>query len=187
MSDSEYAIRPNKTQLKREIRVLNDLGKALTELSEADLKKMPVSESMFIAIKDGKRFQKGALQRQLRRIASLMRNEDVPAIQLELERLKQPSKEQQAQMHQVERWRDALLAGDEKIFEKLIEIFADIDRQHLRQLVRNGINEKKRNKPPKSARLLYKYLITLQAQHKNLTGLSESNQENQNQESQDYV
>ena len=178
MSDSEYAIRPNKTQLKREVRILNDLGKALIALSEADLKRMPISESMFSAIKDGKRFQKGALQRQLRRIASLMRNEDTSAIELELERLKQPSKEQIAQIHQIERWRDLLLTGDDKIFEELIERFADIDRQHFRQLVRNGISEKKREKPPKSARLLYKYLITLQRQQTAQADASESNQEN---------
>lgn len=180
MSDSKYAIRPNKTQLKRELRVLNDLGKVLIALSDAELKKMPLSEAMCIAIKDGKRFQRGALQRQLRRIVSLMRHEDVPAIQLALERLKQPSKEQQAQLHRLERWRDSLLAGDETVYEKLIDQFPHIDRQHLRQLVRNGIYEKKHEKPPKSARLLFKYLSSIQGQQKNDVDISDSSQENQN-------
>ena len=167
MSDSEYAIRPNKTQLKREVRALNDLGKELIALTEAKLKKMPLSESMYIAIKDGKRFQRGALQRQLRRITSMMRHEDVDAIRLEIERLKQPSREQQAKFHQVEKWRDSLLAGDESVFHALVAQFPDLDRQHLRQLVRNGISEKKREKPPKSARLIFKYLNELQSQPNN--------------------
>jgi len=162
MSDSEYAIRPNKTQLKREIRALNELGKELISLSDAELKKIPLSESMFVAIMDGKRFQRGALQRQLRRIASLMQNEDIPAIQHELTRLKQPSKQQQAELHQVEQWRDGLLNGDEGVFERLLELFSELDRQYLRQLIRNASKERKREKPPKSARLLFKYLNELQ-------------------------
>ncbi len=176
MSDSEYAIRPNKTQLKREVRALNDLGKELIALSEPKLIKMPLSESMLAAIKDGKRFQRGALQRQLRRITSMMRHEDTAAIRLEIDRLKQPSKEQQAELHQLEQWRDDLLAGSESTFEALIAQFPELDRQHIRQLVRNSISEKKREKPPKSARLLFKYLSSLQQQQKKQGSHNESTQ-----------
>ena len=113
MSDSEYAVRPNKTQLKREIKILNDLGKELIALPEGALKKVPLSDQMREAIKDGKRFTRGALQRQLRRIVSLMQHEDVVAIQQELARQKQPSKQQTAEFHQLEQWRDRLIDGDE--------------------------------------------------------------------------
>ncbi len=168
MSDSEYAIRPNKTQLKREIRILNELGKALIDLPDSSLKKVPLSEQMREAIRDGKRFKRGALQRQLRRIASLMQHEDVSAIQLELERLKQPNKQQVAELHKLETWRDRLLANEEVVFNELIEEFESLDRQHLRQLVRNAINERKRNKPPKYARQVFQYLAELQAGKVNL-------------------
>jgi len=158
MSESDYAIRPNKTQIKREIKVLNQLGKELIELPDSSLKKVPLSDAMLQAIKDGKRFQRGALQRQLRRIAKLMQHEDVEAIQRELERLKQPSKQQTAELHQLEQWRDRLMSGDSELLTDLIDQFPVIDRQHIRQLVRNAGLEQKRNKPPKSARLLFKYL-----------------------------
>ncbi|NNC99966.1 MAG: DUF615 domain-containing protein, partial [Gammaproteobacteria bacterium] len=46
MSEKDYAIRPNKTQLKKEIRLLNDLGKELIQLPEAALKLMPLSDTM---------------------------------------------------------------------------------------------------------------------------------------------
>jgi len=98
MSEKEYAIRPNKTELKREIKILNQLGRELIDLPASSLKKVPLSESMYQAIKDGQRFQRGALQRQLRRIASLMSHEDIDAIQLELARQKQPSKQQTAEL-----------------------------------------------------------------------------------------
>lgn len=175
MNESEYVVRPNKTQLKREIKVLNQLGKELIALADASLKKVPLSDTMRTAIADGKRFQRGALQRQLRRIATLMQHEDVDAIQLELARQKQPSKQQTAELHQLEQWRDRLIGGDEKLLTELIDQFPVIDRQHIRQLVRNAGLEQKRDKPPKSARLLFKYLSEIKRQTPSDAGDSPEN------------
>ena len=161
MSESDYAIRPNKTQIKREIRVLSDLAKELIDLSDAALKKVPLSDDMRVAIADAKRFTRGAYQRQLRRIVKLMDHEDLDAIKLEITRQKQPSKQQTAEFHQLEQWRDRLINGDEKLLTELIDQFPVIDRQHIRQLVRNAGKEAKLNKPPKSARLLFKYLFEI--------------------------
>jgi len=97
MSEKEYAIRPNKTELKREIKALNQLGRELIDMPASALKKVPLSE-------------RGALQRQLRRIASMMAHEDIEAIQFEIARQKQPSKQQTAELHQLEQWRDRLIA-----------------------------------------------------------------------------
>jgi ribosome-associated protein len=170
MTEKEYAIRPNKTQIKKEIRVLNDLGKELIAMPDSALKKIPISDDMRKAIADGKRFSRGALQRQLRRIASLLTHEDIEAIELELQRQKQPSKQQTAEFHQLEQWRDRLIDGDEKLLTELIYQFENIDRQRIRQLVRNATQEKAKSKPPKSARALFKYLTEL----KNKTPLVES-------------
>ena len=170
MSEKVYAIRPNKTQIKQEIKVLNQLGKELIDMPPSSLKKVPLSDTMLQALADAKRFRKGALQRQLRRIAALMQSEDVEAIQLELQRQKQPSKQQTAEFHQLEQWRDRLIGGDEKLLAELIGQFPSVERQHIRQLVRNAASEKKREKPPKSARSLFKYLGALKKQ----TVISES-------------
>ena len=43
----------------------------------------------------------------------------------------------------------------------VIQASPDLDRQHLRQLVRNAIRERDQEKPPKSARALYRYLRDL--------------------------
>ena len=161
MTEKEYALRPNKTQIKKEIRVLNDLGKELIKMPDSALKNIPLSDAMRLAIADGKRFSRGALQRQLRRIAGMMQHEDLDAIQLELQRQKQPSKQQTAEFHQLEQWRDRLIAGDEKLLTDLIDQYDSIDRQYIRQLVRNAAQELTRKKPPKSARALFKYLAQL--------------------------
>lgn len=158
MSDKDYAIRPNKTQIKREIRMFNDLGKELIALPDSAFKKIPLSDVMIEAIADAKRFSRGALQRQLRRIANLLQHEDVAAITQELARQKQPSKQQTAEFHQIEQWRDRLIDGDEDLLTDLIDQFELIDRQYIRQLVRNAVREKKMDKTPKAARSLFKYL-----------------------------
>ena len=129
MTEKEYAIRPNKTVLKREIKVLNQLGRELIDMPPGALKKVPLSDDMRLAIRDGQRFKKGALQRQLRRIASLMAHEDVEAIQHEILRQKQPSKQQTAELHQLEQWRDRLIAGDDKLLTELIDQFPVIVRK----------------------------------------------------------
>ncbi len=163
MSDKEYAVRPNKTQIKRDIRELNDLGKELICLAPSALKKIPLSEAMLSEIADGRRFSRGALQRQLRRIAGLLQHENLDAITLELTRQKQPSKQQTAEFHQLEQWRDRLIDGDEKLLTDLIDQFSAIDRQTIRQLVRNAARERKLDKPPKSARSLFKYLSQMKS------------------------
>lgn len=179
MSEKEYAVRPNKTQIKKEIRLLNDLGKELIRMPDSAVKKVPLSDAMRRAITDGKRFSKGALQRQLRRIANLMQHEDLEAIQLEIQRQKQPSKQQTAALHQLEQWRDRLIAGDEKLLTELIDQFDNIDRQQIRQLVRNAKLEFERQKPPKSARGLFKYLSELKKQTPEIVDSEQSTLTNQ--------
>ena len=59
-------------------------------------------------------------------------------------------------MHRVEAWRDRLLAEGDVALAELIEQYPDADRQGLRQLVRNTLEERKRNKPPRAYRELFR-------------------------------
>ncbi|GAA0403271.1 ribosome biogenesis factor YjgA [Cocleimonas flava] len=156
-----YKIRPNKTQLKREMKVLHDLGRELVELAQNKLDEVTLSERMYDAVVSAKKMKKAALQRQFRFISSIMDEEDVDTIQLELKQLALPQQKEVEALHQLENWRDQLIAGDNALIEQLVtEIEAD--RQHIRQLVRNANKETQQNKPPKSSRLLFQYLKELQ-------------------------
>ena len=70
-----------------------------------------------------------------------------------------------AALHRVEALRDALLGfeGDAAMTALLAE-HPHADRQHLRQLVRNAHDERKRNKPPHAFRELFRELKELLAQ-----------------------
>ena len=159
-----YKIRPNKTQLKRDMKVYHDLGRELVELAQNKLEDVSLSERMYDAIVSAKKMKKSALQRQFRFISSIMEEEDVDTILLELKQLALPQQKEVEEFHQVENWRDQLIGGDNNLIEQLVTDI-DADRQHIRQLVRNADKEAQQNKPPKSSRLLFQYLKELQENH----------------------
>jgi len=94
----------------------------------------------------------------LKHIGKLIRAEDAAAIQVALAALNKPHEEEVTIFHEVESWRDRLLAGDDVVLDELSQRFADLDRQHLGQLVRNAKKEVALARPPKSSRALFQYL-----------------------------
>lgn len=160
--EQEYAIRPNKEQLKRDLKSLHQLGRELVSLPKAHFSALPLSERLKDQIFSAKNFKKSALQRQLRFIAGLMQEEDVEAIREALRLIKLPHKNDAEQFHRLEAWRDQLIAGDNTVFEDIMDQYPLADRQHMRQLIRNATREMAQKKTPKASRMLFKYLQQLQ-------------------------
>jgi len=156
-----YSERPNKTKLKRDMKVLHDLGRALVELAPSRFDEVTLSSRMYDAVFMAKKLKKSALQRQLRFISGIMKEEDIEKIQLELRKIAIPQQQENKAFHELEEWRDKLIAGDNDLMNELVSTL-NADRQHLRQLVRNANKEAQEKKPPKSSRLLFKYLKELQ-------------------------
>lgn len=159
------AERPNKTRIKREMLALRDLGKQMAELSPAKLAGLPVAENIVEAVTLARKLKKSALKRQFIYIEKLLRQldeEEVNAIRKALDNLHQPHREEVEKFHQVESWRDRLITGDNNLINELVARFPAAERQYLRQLVRNADREQQQNKPPKSSRILFKYLAELQ-------------------------
>ena len=90
-----------------------------------------------------------------------MRNVDAEHIREQVETLVGTSKQAAANLHHIEKWRDDLLAEGDSALERLLTEYPTADRQFLRQLIRNAKKELQGNKPPKSARSLFKYLRDL--------------------------
>lgn len=154
----------SKSQVKREMHELHALGKQLVELPESHFLEIPVSDKLREAVVAAKKMKLAALKRQLKFISGLMQDEDDVAIRAALEKLKRPHKQQVEQFHEVEKWRDSLLEGDQDLITELANKFDNFERQRVGQLIRNAKKEQANNKPPKSARLLFKYLSELQSE-----------------------
>ena len=152
----------SKSQIKRELLALQVLGRELMDLSGKQLEQMPVSDPLREAVLAAKHMKKGALKRQLQHIGALMRTEDTDAIRQALVALRQPHQDEVQDFHEIEGWRDALLAGDAGLLDELCLRFPGLDRQHVSQLLRNAGKEQAANKPPRSARALFRYLQGLQ-------------------------
>jgi ribosome-associated protein len=151
----------SRSQIKRDFRALKDLGIRLSGLSKGQLQKIPLSEETREAVLAAQGMARNALQRHYRHLSSLLAKDDVAAIRTALTGEVQPAIKSVAEHHEVERLRDELVSGDERRLAAFVERYPECDRNHVRLLARNARNERERDKPPRSARLLYRYLRRL--------------------------
>ncbi len=150
----------SKSQIKREAEALKVVGRQLVELNTKQLTKIPGSESLFHAISVAHKIQNKheALRRQIQYIGKVLRSEDVDAITAALDKLNNKHQQLTHATQKLEVLRDELIElGDPKINELLAE-FPQLERQKLRQLVRQANKEKKQEKPAKAAKELFAYL-----------------------------
>ena len=167
MDETEEIEEKSKSQIKRELLALQKLGRELVDLPDKALQKLLLSDRTRAAVVHARQLKMGALARQLKHIGKLMRDENVDAIQQALTVHRQPHEEEVKALHAIETRRDALLAGNDEQIGQLCQQFPNIDRQHLRQLVRNALKEQSLNKPPKAARALFQYLKEMMNEVKN--------------------
>jgi ribosome-associated protein len=156
---------PSRSQQRRDALEVLALGEKLVSLTEAQLARLPVPESLLPHIRECKRITAQiAHKRQLQYLAKQMRREDdevLEAIRDALDEKGEAARREVAAMHRVETWRERLLDGGDEALAQLLDEFPTADRQLLRQLVRNTLEERKRNKPPRAFRELYRELREL--------------------------
>ena len=148
----------SRSQQRREALEIFDLGEKLVALTPAQLAKLPVPESLIPHIEESKRITSHiAHKRQLAFLAKHMRREDDET----LDAIRDAARREVAAIHRVERWRERLLAEGDVALAELLEAYPAADRQQLRQLVRNAIHERAKNKPPRAYRELFQVLRDL--------------------------
>jgi len=157
-----WAIRPNKTQLKRDIAVIHKMCEDITLLAPAQIVKLNLPEEVEVAILAVAKMPfKAARKRQLKFITGLVRKIDIEPIEEALAKIKAKSAHATRELHQLERWRERLLSDDKQALTELLDKYPEADAQQLRQLIRNAKKEMSLDKPIKSSRLLFKYLRAL--------------------------
>lgn len=153
--DEEYDDLPSKTRRKQEMHELQALGEQLVGINNERLRQLTLTDNLLAAIIEAKRITAhGARRRQMQYIGKLMRTIDAAPIQAKLDEWKGLTNAQNAKFHQLERWRERLLADDEALSELARECAA-ADIQKIRTLIRNARRELAAGKPPKSSRALF--------------------------------
>ncbi len=149
----------SKSERKREMTALQDLGEHLLELSNDQIREIAIPRELEEALLLARTLKShGARSRQMQYIGVLMRKIDAEPIRRAVEEIDRGQKRKAHDFHRIEQIRDSLLEGSNAVFEEIAGRFPDADIQKIRQLVRSSRKEKKEGRPPKQSRLLFKYL-----------------------------
>jgi len=150
--------KPSKTQRKREMHELQELGVRLVGLNAEQLAAIGLPDDLREAVEFAQRTTKHeARRRQMQYIGRLMRSVDPAPIREKLKIWDGVSAEHTAQQHRVERWRDRLLE-DETAVDELVRAHPGIDVRHLRALARKARSERDSGSPPRAYRELFRAL-----------------------------
>jgi len=153
----------SRSQKKRDVEALQDIGVRLVELKPDQLEKIDISDTLRDAIIEAKRLtSRSAIRRHMQYIGKLMRNEDGEEIQAAIDRFDVTTQAHNQVFHKLEKWRDRLINNEKGMLDVILTEYPQTDMQHLRQLVRNAQKEQSQNKPPAATRKLFKYLRELE-------------------------
>lgn len=161
--------RPSKSQVKREMHALHDLGKKLIELAPDRLKQLALSDELLAAIKLAqKTTAREGRRRQVHYVGKLMRLLDPEPIIKQLDVWEHGSREQTRGMHRLEALRD-LLMRDDAALTQFMDEFPGGDVQQFRSLIRAARKEDQLNQAlqagqepqRKQYRALYQHIKSL--------------------------
>jgi ribosome-associated protein len=145
---------PSKSQKKRDANALKALGVKLISLPATTLDKLPLSIQLRQAIDEAKSIKShGAVRRQSQLIGKLIRTSDPEPIIEAYNHLLAESNAKTAEFHDLECWRDDLIANGKEALTRFIAQYPQTEVQTLRHLIKKTLEEK-----PGAAKALFRYL-----------------------------
>ena len=158
---------PSRSEQRRQALGVLELAEKLASLTPTQLAKLPIPEELLPHLEQTRKITShGARKRQLAFLAKQMRRQEdeiLDAIRDALDEDGDAARREVALLHRAETWRDRLLDEGDAALAELLDEHPAADRQHLRQLVRSTLEERKRNKPPRAFRELFRELKMLLA------------------------
>jgi ribosome-associated protein len=156
---------PSKSELKRQVRELQDLGDELVALPPVELDALELPDDLRDAVIEGRRITAhGARVRHRLYIGKLLRRIDVEPIRSALARRAEIDRQRIRREHVIEEWRGRLLADEAAAWSELGGRVPPGDLQQLRSLVRQARAERDAARPPAAARQLFRRLRELLAE-----------------------
>lgn len=156
---------PSRSAQRRAALDVLALGQKLSGLSDAQLARLPIPEQLLPHIVETRRITSHvAHKRQLAFLAKQMRREDeatLDAIRDALDEHGDSARRETALLHRIEALRERLLEDGDVALAELLDEHPQADRQRLRQLARNALDERRRNRPPHASRELFRELRAL--------------------------
>lgn len=159
--DDEEGI--SKSQRKRDLAELRDLGIKLLDFSEESLRALALPERLLEAVLEGKRITSHvARKRQLHYIGKLMKGYDPTPVREAIAAREHQHDTSTRTFHELEGLRERLISEGDDALPAVLAQFPRTDRAHLRKLVRQARQEQSTGQPAGAGRALFRYLRELQ-------------------------
>lgn len=138
---------PSKTNRKKEMHALQQVGARLTEFSESQLNKLNLSDRLRGAIREFQRLPNshGARKRQLQFIGRLMRDYQLDEIERDIENMLQPPRATADENRLVDDCCEKILHNGDSAINELLINNPHLERQPLRQYHLEYCKAKKNN------------------------------------------
>ena len=147
---------PSKSQRKRDMHALQELGERLVEVPASRLGPMGLPEILLDAIALARKITAHeGRRRQMQLIGKLMRRVDADAVRAELDIDDDRHRAETAVMHAAERWRDALIATPDRLTE-FVQRYPQALTKGLHPLLRSACTEHSRAQHGRHYRELYR-------------------------------
>jgi len=161
-AEADAAARPSKTRMKQQSHALQVLGQQLAALSDAALEAIEMPEPLRDAITEFRRTKSHeGRRRQMQYVGKLMRGADEDALREAVAAATLGSAQNALALHEAERWRAEMIAGDEAL-TRWLAAHPDTDSQQLRSLVRAARRDTAGLPPearqPRSSRELFQFI-----------------------------
>lgn len=158
--------RPSRSQLKRDMHELQQLGADLAALGDSIVKEAGLPKDVEKALLDIKKITKHeARRRHMQYVGKLMRTFDTGPVREVVEAAKAGHQIKTAEFQHVESLRDRLVDGDDALLQELFDQHPK-EGKRIRQLTLGARRERAKAKPPKDSRALFKLLRSLSAKEK---------------------
>jgi ribosome-associated protein len=130
---------PSKTQLKKALLELQDLALALLQLPDDQLDELVNNEGLRDSLRDLRRIAShGARKRQMQYVAKLLRDAEVEPFRKALAALHAGKARDAKAMHDVEQWRERMLAKNDEGLNAWVKAHPASDTPQLRALIRDA-------------------------------------------------
>ncbi|WP_339692499.1 ribosome biogenesis factor YjgA [uncultured Pseudoalteromonas sp.] len=157
----EEIIYISKSELKREAQEFHQLGAEIAKMGKKQRERLPLNDDLKAAmvVADKISNKSDAYRRHLNYIAKTLRTvENIEEINAIIDIMLNKNNQAEVMIKKIEQLRDDLIAQGDDLVNQTIEQYPTIDRQKLRQLVRNAAKEVKTEKPAKGYKELFQYL-----------------------------
>ncbi|MGB1198840.1 MAG: ribosome biogenesis factor YjgA [Thalassotalea sp.] len=150
----------SKSEIKREMHQLQDFAARLVKLSKHQRSKIPFTEEIKadLVLADKINNKHEALRRHIRHMAKVLSETDLEPINQALDVMANKHQQESSKHIKLETLRDELIEQGNNAIEATLSEHPTLERQKLRQLVRNAAKEKANEKTGKHYRDLFNYL-----------------------------